>query len=282
MTTFISDTAGPKALAAQRFAAELERALAARDVSANELCRTLGVGRTTLWHYRHARTLPRLEAAAALAGALDWPKLEALVRKARTRTCARPGCGRTFINDVGSEAKRYCEPACSAIVDSQKAAAARARRANRDDSQQARRAHVQRLRAAVRFADERATLRDAAIADMCAGCEPGGLCRMADCPLRPFSPLPLVSHDAADQPRTKAAVLAASWTPERRERFVASMQERWSDPANRAELSERMTAWHARETPIEKAERIAKAKAAYPATRRSATSRRVHAARRSA
>lgn len=269
-----------KARQALAFGLELHKACTARDVSFNELERKIGVGHTTIWHYRFGHMLPRLARATELAEALDWAKLRELVLKARTRTCARKGCGRTFVNDVGSEARKYCAPPCRRIAGNLKQAEARARSAGQTGSFQARRAHVQRLRSAVRIADERVQLLTIVIAAMCGDCEPDGLCRTADCPLRLFSPLPL--SDRAQLPvRTLSAIRdEIAHRPSTLAKRSAAMKARHADPVYAARHSASIVAAFAKQTPERKAAGVAKRKASYPAERRSAVSKAMHAARR--
>lgn len=279
--TYTIPVDSPKALLAAEFGRELMRAAVARNVTLKELERSLGIGHTTLWNYRAGRTLPRIEVATTLAVALDWPKLRGLVVKARTRTCGRSGCRATFINDIGSEARRYCSPSCGHIAANVRQAAARGRSAGQTGSPQAKRAQVQRLRSGLRIADDRARLLSDAIAAMCADCEPEGLCRTAGCPLRAHSPFPLAAH-GNDEPRPGTAYenRRSGWTPERRAGQVEANARRWNRPGERERQSERTAAMHASRTPDELAAVIAKSKASYPAERRSVTSKRAHAARR--
>lgn len=271
-----------KARQALAFGLELHKACTARDVSFKELERKIGVGHTTIWHYRFGHNLPRMTAAAALAVALDWPKLRELVLKACTRTCARTGCGTMFINDVGSEARKYCSPMCGRIAGNLKQAEVRARSAGQTGSGQAKRAHVQRLRSAVRIADERANLQVLAIGAMCRDCEPEGLCRTADCPLRPFSPLPL-SERAQMPVRTMTAIRdEIAHRPSTRAKRSVAMKAHHADPEYAARHSASLVAAFARQTPEQVAARVAKQKASYPAGRRSAVSVAMHARRREA
>jgi len=237
---------------ATAFGVELQKALDTRGVSQLELARVVGVGHTTLWHYRFGRTLPKVARATEMAVALDWPKLRSLVVTARTRICRRAGCGGTFVNDIGSEAKRYCSVDCQQIQASAKQAENRARRAGQTGSHQARRAHVQRLRAAVHHADERTARLVAAVAAMCAACEPEGLCRDAVCPLRPVSPLPLRA-EAVGTPRQEAALRSERrWTPAHREAQSRASRERWERPGERERMGEMSRAMHAARTPEER------------------------------
>ena len=272
----------PKAVQAAAFGRELMRACVARDVTLKELEHSQGVGHTTLWNYRFGRSLPKLEMAATLAAALEWPKLRDLVVKARTRTCRRPGCRVTFINDIGSEARRYCTPACGQIAANLKQAEMRARSAGQTGSHQAKRAQIQRLRSGLTIADDRARALGDAIAEMCRDCEPEGLCRTAFCPLRGCSPLPLAAHgDTHPVSGTARERRRRAWTPERSAQQRESNKARWARPGECERQAERSRQMHAVRTPAERVAITAKAKASYPAARRAETSRRMHAARRS-
>lgn len=245
----------PKAAQAAAFGAELVKACAARGVPLNELERAAGVGHSSLDNYRRGLLLPKLEKAVALAEALDWPKLRTMVERFRTATCARAGCGRRFRNEGGGP-KRYCSSMCQRIAESLRIASRRARQAGQAEaagrSAGKRRADQRRqLLSAVRIADERAEVQGLAIDAMCRGCEPEGACRTPDCPLRPFSPLPLAQRDATVA-RTVREIRSRSWTPERRERFRESLTRRWARPGEREAFSARMREWHASRTPEER------------------------------
>lgn len=273
----------PRAAKALAFGLELQRACAVRDVTLKELAFSQGIGHTTLWHYRFGHSLPKVERATTLAVALDWPKLRDLVVKARTRTCRRTGCGVTFINDIGSEARKYCMPACAHIAANLKQAQMRGRSAGQTGSHQAKRAQIQRLRSGLRIADERALPLAGAIAAMCADCEPEGLCRTPLCPLRDCSPLPLARHAGSEpRPHTGFENRSAGWTPARRARQIEANGRRWARPGEKDRFHDQMAAVHATRTPDERAAITAKAKASYPAARRSIVSTRMHAARKAA
>lgn len=253
--TYTIPPESPKAVKAAAFGRELMRACVARDVTLKEIERSCGIGHTTLWNYRFGRSLPRVEMATTLAVSLDWPRLRDLVVEARTRTCRRSGCRVAFINDIGSEARRYCSPACGQIAVNLKQAQTRARAAGQTGSHQAKRAQIQRLRSGLRIADDRARSLGEAIAEMCRECEPDGLCRMPLCPLRECSPLPLATHGHPDaRPHTALENRRRGWTPERREGQRAHNAARWARPGERERQSARTIAMHEAMTPEQTAD----------------------------
>lgn len=201
---------------AAAFGRELVKACETRGIPRNELWRATGIGRTALDNYRTGSSLPRTEAAAALAAVLEWPKLLAIVESARTRPCQR--CGRPFRNEGGNQgAKRYCSISCRDVAQSERTASRRTRQAGQTGDGRRRYQALAVLRSGIRIAEERATDLQGAIDDMCRECEPLGACRTPSCPLRAFSPLPAAGH-AVREARTGSAIRAASWTPERRAR----------------------------------------------------------------
>jgi len=218
--TFTLPPGSPQHASATAFGRELVRAYQTRGIPRSEIHRVTGIGRTALDNYRTGASLPRVEAAAQLAALLDWPRLRTIVAAARTRACAR--CGRPFTNDGGNmAAKRYCSTACREIANAERVASRRSRQAGRTDDSRRRYQALAQLRSGIRIAEERtAELRDA-IAAMCASCEPEGVCRTADCPLRGFSPLPFEQHRVRRQPRDHRQVRADGWTTERRARHSA-------------------------------------------------------------
>lgn len=234
----------PKAIKAAAFGRELIKACQARDVSLNELQRATGVGATSLDNYRMGRILPKVSVAMALAATLQWPKLGEMIVAARTFTCARAGCERTFRNDTGAP-RQFCSEDCVRIKNKLLLTARANRRTGQSGmwSPSAAQA-VRTARAGMKIADERQALLMDSIAAMCAGCEPEGVCRTAECPLRPHSPLPLARYESGD-PRTNADIRAASWTPERRERYIAALNERWAKPGAREAAAEQMRQYHA-------------------------------------
>ena len=220
--TFTLPAGSPKAASAAAFGRELVKALAARDIPRQELWRATGIGRTALDNYRTGSSLPRIETAATIAAALEWPKLLEVARQARQKACAR--CGAPFTTDSGNMgAKRYCSTACRETAAAERDASKRARQAGQTGDGRRRYQEVARLRSGIRIAEGQAADLRAAVAAMCAACEPEGLCRTADCPLRAFSPLPLAAHRSgapATRPEAAAVRVARRWTPAARARHA--------------------------------------------------------------
>lgn len=241
----------PKAAKAQAFGAELVRACRARGVTFNELARSIGIGRTALDHYRSGSVLPKTATATAMAQALDWPQLRELIAQARTFVCARPGCSRTFRNEGGGP-RRYCSGSCVRMAEAQRNASRRLRQAAHKDDGRVRAAATAQLRSAARIADERAVMAETAIAAMCASCEPDGLCRDGDCPLRAFSPLPLATFRHG-HPRTDFEVRREiGRRPEVRAARSAAMTANHADPEFKARQSAAIRARVAQRTPAER------------------------------
>lgn len=252
MTYTIGD-ASPKRAAALRVGDELRRALAARGMSLKALSRAMGgTSHNRLWHYSTGRNLPRLDSAVEISDLLAWPRIAELVRAARSSVCAH--CGRAWVMQGGSNNKRYCSAACRDAAAKLRAHLGQAADAAGDGDPERRlvariRAELDRVRPTT-AAISRSELRDAideyergapqsrrraaindrdrhmaAVEAFCNACEPEGVCRDADCPLRPVSPLPYAA----------AAVRQA----------VPEPPGRWGRPGAREALSASLRARHA-------------------------------------
>lgn len=158
------------------FAAELRRAMTRRGISQSALADRIGYSRSNLAHVLHRGALPTPETAERLADALDWPILAVKAVQERSGTCAL--CDAPFVRAPRSPARRYCSDRCKR--------AAAARRV-RDDTRV-------RVLTETRLTKKRLTEHQQAVDRMCRTCEPEGLCRDAECPLRPVSPLNLASE----------------------------------------------------------------------------------------
>lgn len=265
-------------IAAARFAAELRKALEARDVSLKAIERATGISHTNLWTYKAGNNLPRVETALRIAEALHWPKLADIAREGRQAVCARPRCAVTFINEGGSP-KRYCSDDCRQIHQILKGedfepggrallAAVRSELGRVHGTTHA--ISRKRLKSA---ADEYAssgskrgarltTLEGmlerhrAAAAAFCRGCEPDGFCQTPACELRPISPLPLITDTRDVETATKAP---GAWgNKENRATMVASIRaanaRRWSRPGERERFRTATAERWAAMTPEQRAE----------------------------
>lgn len=143
--------------AAVVFSAALRLALRTQDVTRTDLARRVGVSPEAVSNYLRARYLPRPDIADAIADVLVSPRLSQLASTGRLIRCAM--CGRATWR--GQTKRRYCSNQCWDKS-----------RTNLPPGQSA---------------------TQAAIDAFCGACEPEGVCRTPECPLQPFSPLPLIS-----------------------------------------------------------------------------------------
>jgi transcriptional regulator with XRE-family HTH domain len=164
--TYVIPAGSPKAARAAEFGAELTRAMKSRGVGTRTVAEKAGAGRSAVMYWRTGRMLPRYESALRLADALSWPRLRTLAADARRKACVV--CAVAFIDDSGSDNRRYCSESCHTVAD------------------KARVGRPTRLFAVK--AERRAATLAAAIAAMCRSCEPEGVCRQPECPLRAVSP----------------------------------------------------------------------------------------------
>lgn len=126
-----------------------------RGYTTRRLAAELGVSDTLVCTWTHGQYLPRLSVSEQLSILLDDGRLNDMVVRARVRKCAYAPCSNTFERRAGSP-RRYCSETCE--------------------------------RQMRRKRDYRETKRQEAIETFCKACEPEGICRDADCPLRAFSP----------------------------------------------------------------------------------------------
>lgn len=268
MTVKLSATSS-RGIFAQRFGAELTKAMRTRKVSNLRLAEATGATRSAIANWKVAGNLPRTDTALRLAEALDWPKLVEIAREGRSRPCER--CGRSVVNEGGGQ-KRYCTTACrdvdqqlrrptagSALADVVEAELERISRTTGAASRKTLKSAL----AAYRTSDAKRVARvdkltahlagvQAAVDAMCAGCEPLGLCRDTACALRAVSPLPLASEVDAGVIRQPDG----AWSPRFREQTLVRIADgnarRWARDGERERQSEQSRAWHAARTPDEK------------------------------
>jgi hypothetical protein len=155
--------------------------------------------------------VPGPEVADRLGQLLDDPQLLQMATAARRISCAI--CGRVVF--AGTFRRVYCSDDCGHI--------ARAL---------GRKALTERESALIR---SRSGLL-AAIDAMCLSCEPEGICRTAECPLRAVSPLPLSNGKVGTVPPR----LTGWEDPRRKVRTAEHMRQVWA--TSRAERTEAIVA----------------------------------------
>ena len=133
--------------------------MADRKMTRRRLAELMGYTPTCVGFWLQGRALPSLEQAERIAEHLGDDRIRQRVRAARIGVCAYVGCQRPF-DRVQGRRNKFCGPKCQ-------------------------------MRANYR-ASNRVDPRQVAIAAFCRECEPEGICRMLECPLRGFSPLPFI------------------------------------------------------------------------------------------
>lgn len=263
--TFKLSTTSTRGHHAARFGAELAKAMRARRASAQRLADATGCSRASIANWKIGGNLPTLRTAILLADALDWPALGQIVRDGRSSSCLR--CGRATVAEASRNAL-YCSSACRSVAAQLRAPsagsglAAELRAMLSDGGRFTRRGVAEALdryakgeNKRVRRVDQAAaalTALQATVAAMCASCEPEGVCRNADCPLRGASPLTLAL------PRNAGSIAApgSSWDAENAPKTLAAIRsanaDRWSREGERERASEFHRARHAAMTPEER------------------------------
>ena len=155
---------------ANRFGPELERAMKARGVGRRAVAKALGSSDTSVMYWRTGRMLPRIETARRLAEVLNRPSLAALASELRRKRCLVDDV--EFVDDSGSDNRRYCSLACRSVAGKGRVGVDRNQRAA--------------------IAERDLVGHQRAVAAFCLSCEPAGRCAGGSCPLRPVSPLPLL------------------------------------------------------------------------------------------
>lgn len=161
--------AAQREAARQRLPGALSRAMTANRVRQVDLARELGVRPATVSEWTRGIRVPSMEFAGALRDLA--PGLGSLLVTAHTVECDI--CGATTIQGKRNARKsRYCSPACKATAHDRRQRNSRASMAS--------------------IAKRRLVIYREAVEAMCRECTAGEmLCVMAECPLRPVSPVPL-------------------------------------------------------------------------------------------
>jgi len=259
-----------RGVAAAKFGAELRHAMLIRKLGQLRLAEAVGCAKSAIPNWKGGNNLPRVETAAKLAEVLEWPRLIEIARSGRVLTCAR--CKRRVVNEGGAPA-RFCGIACRNVDEqlrrpaagSELAAVVRAELARKvgmkggiprapltaalDGWTKRESRRVQRLD---RLAEQVSGLHSV-VDEMCAWCEPMGVCRTAECPLRPASRLPLQGNAVGEVRPVEGA-----WGPTNRPTMLAAIRAanaaRWSRPGERERASARSRDRFAAMSPEERAE----------------------------
>lgn len=159
----------------------IRRLMDSQGITSKAMAARLGVNVQSLTEWRRGHKLPSVKNAEKLADALAAPSILSLVTRARTLTC--DVCKRPFVQtNSGGRKRRYCSMRCQATGTSEM-----------------RKGENKVLWGKVhtRWQNRYRRAQDA-IDRMCGECSDWeNVCRIASCPLRSVSPLPLVVEDAA-------------------------------------------------------------------------------------
>ena len=150
--------------------------MAAQGVRSIDMATDLGLNESTVGAWRTAKNLPSIESAVVLADYLSAPSLLHMVSRERTIACQL--CERPFIpTNRGGLKRLYCSEICQRTGVAQRRSMANRKEWGKVHTRWENRYH-------------RAQTAIDAMCNECADWE--GVCRMAKCPLRSVSPLPLV------------------------------------------------------------------------------------------
>lgn len=155
------------------FPKQLRTAMTRRNASRADVYNAIGTTSSSVKHWLDGSAYPDHQFVIALAEYLHWPSLVAISIADRSGTCEAEGCGKPTMGTRGPTPPRYCGDRCI--------------RRTRDRAQFDRK----RLQVAGRW-KRRAEEAEEAIARMCRGCEPEGVCRNEECELRSVSNLPFI------------------------------------------------------------------------------------------
>lgn len=154
----------------ERYGRLLRRAVRLRGVLASDVARAVGAHSSSMSDWMNGKKMPQLDYQLALAETLMYDPLRTFAISLRTKRCEL--CGHEFVDQTKHVIARYCSKRHA------KRASAQMAKGRRQEAHKSDRAELAIMREAVRL--------------YCVGCEPSGVCRTAECPLRPVSPLPLL------------------------------------------------------------------------------------------
>lgn len=174
---------------AQKWGRFLLRRIRARGLLLSDVALAVGTQPSAMSEWCRGRKMPQAYYAEAIADAVGDERLWSYWKMLRTKQCGL--CGVDFL-DLGRNGKaRYCSEAHA------KLGVKRAARQARGNAYKLDRAAL--------------SVHREAVAAYCGDCEPAGICRTPECPLRRVSPLPLSTrsiHPEAVQPRASAKMLS--------------------------------------------------------------------------
>lgn len=240
--------------AAETFGAEVDLAIRRRGVSVAFIAERIDVSRAVVREWRQGRFVPRPDTARRLGELLEWPALTELVLEARRGNCQT--CGAEFINET-SGPRRYCDNKnCRPVRLKSRRGVPVALRADAAER-------------TVNSLVDGMLVYFQSVAKMCGTCEPEGVCRMASCPLRSVSPLPLRATHGGPQvvtPTLSLKIEAARVLHVEAAQRAAAVQ--WGKPGTREEQSRRVGEVLRRMSPEQKVEWRRKIKIAKTGARR--------------
>lgn len=158
------------------FAGELRRVMLDRGIRCREVSAALGISLSSVVRWRSGQSMPMHDMVTRLGDLLACEALVTFSLRARLGACEV--CHRPFVSQGrGPNRRRFCGERCQQV------------------------SRYRRKREAVldtiAFSRIRLSEHQEAVAAFCMTCEPEGLCRTADCPLRAVSPLPFMARVAA-------------------------------------------------------------------------------------
>ncbi len=163
------------------FAAPLVRAMTEQGIGSSALAAQIGCDYTYINVLRRGEHWPSHLMAVRIAEALVEPRLASMSLARVQRNC--DVCGRGFLlRSARGKTKKRCSKRCTVTANRRNAAERDRIRGIRDKALRERVGMISRVRL---------TEHQEAVAAFCRACEPEGLCRTAECELRPVSPLPL-------------------------------------------------------------------------------------------
>ena len=163
-----------------RTAALITTARKRKKLQKKQVAEMMGATERWVWAVEAKRHAISYEYAAMMAEVLECPQLMQMVDSLRSKSC--PVCFVTFIDTTAAMKKEYCKVLCTRVD---------VQRREREYQGRWKDRKVMKANGEIRVFTRRYLDAKKAIDAYCRSCEPEGLCRTEDCPLRAQSPLPL-------------------------------------------------------------------------------------------